>query len=582
MAETLNKIKSQTFQQITTQQDIKNIFEQPNITLKNNKGFFKERHNGLTGKFSTYSNEESSKVVINNKLNHFDTDEIFIDSKSITKEVATQTDVIEEKTVNNFTKLYNAVTILEDKKILNTRKEIFELEKQLKIKKEEYDNLKSNWIQIANNLLENEYYDLNFLSNKLKIMISNKTNIWRSDVELRELYSLKADIKKIKIRINQQEKLKEKIAKSKQVINFNIKQTETKISQLKEKQDEYINKLNIPSLSLKDKINKRLDLQQKFEEENLNLKTKEKILENINFLNNEIENQWTTESKKVTKIYEEILSIDNNYCYIMTFVHANQSIFEKIIYFNNDENNEITIWQQIKQYENINKYKNDFSLIEKISSNKKNIFFSEISTKDFIKQQNDFKLKPNKKEKRIWWTIIIISLSLIILTPFLTFAIPALIPATATALLFETKIIIIVTSSVLGAIFKGVSSIFSLATKKVESWWYNKLFKNNEKKDKEKKERQSIIRNLTSDKLETRLQTQYDILKQELDNRKNKNLEELINNNTINHNSNSLLKNSSIQSENNQDFDSSIRDIINHQEQQPSTSTIIYHSNSML
>lgn len=577
-----DKTKSQTFQQITEQQDIKNIFEHPNITLKNNKGIFKERHNGLTIKFSTYSNEEPPKVVINNKLNHSDTNEIFIDSKSTTKEVATQTDVIEEKTVNNFTKSYNAVTILEDKKILKTRKEIFKLEKQLKIQKEEYDNLKSNWIQIANNLLENEYYDLNFLNNKLKIMISNKTNKWRSNVELRELYSLKADIKKIKIRINQQEKLKEKISKSKQVINFNIKQTKTKISQLKEKQDEYINKLNIPSLSLKDKINKRLDLQQKFEEENLNLKTKEKILENINFLNNKIENQWTIESKKVTKIYEEILSVDNNYCYIMTFVHANQSISEKIIYFNNDENNEIAIWQQIKQYENINKYKNDFSLIEKISSNKKNISFSEISTKDFIKQQNDFKLKPNKKEKRIWWTITIISLSLIILTPILTFAIPALIPATATALLLETKIIIAVTSSGLGTIFKGFTSIFSPATKKVESWWYNKLCKNNEKKDKEKKEHQSIIKNLTSDKLETRLQTQYDILKQELDNRKNKNLEELINNNTINYNSNSLLENSSIQSENNQDFDSSMRDTINHQEQQPSTSTIIYHSNSML
>ncbi|BET39621.1 hypothetical protein [Spiroplasma ixodetis] len=572
-----DKTKSQTFQQITEQQDIKNIFEQPNITLKNNKGIFKERHNGLTVKFSTYSNEEEPpKVVINNKLNHSDTNEIFIDSKSTTKEIATQTDVIEEKNFNNFTKSYNALTILEDIKILNTRKEIFNLETQLKIQKEEYDNLKSNSIQIANNLLENEYYDLNFLSNKLKIMISNKTNKWRSDVELRELYSLKADIKKIKTRINQQEK----IEKSKQVINFNIKHTETKISQLKEKQEEYINKLNIPSLSLKDKINKRLDLQQKFEEKNLNLKTKEKILENINFLNNEIENQWTVESKKVTKIYEEILSINNDYCYIMTFVHANQSISEKIIYFNNDENNEITIWQHIKQYENINKYKNDFSLIEKISSNKKNISFSEISTKDFIKQQNDFKLKPNKSEKKIWWTITIISLSLIILTPILSFAVPAILPAAAGLLLVE-KIAIAASATALCTIFKGFTSIFSPATKKVESWWYNKLCKNEDKKDKEKKEHQSIIKNLTSDKIETRLQTQYDILKQELDNRKNKNLEELINNNAINHNSNSLLENLSIQLENNQDFDSSIRNTVNQQELQSSTNTI-YHSNSML
>lgn len=132
-----DKTKSKTFQQITEQQDIKDILNQPNISLK-------ERHNGLTVKFSTYSDEEPLKVVINNKLNHSDTDEISIDSKSTTKEVATQTDVIEEKTVKNFTKSYNTVTILEDKKILNTRKEIFELEKQLKIQKEQYDNLNSN------------------------------------------------------------------------------------------------------------------------------------------------------------------------------------------------------------------------------------------------------------------------------------------------------------------------------------------------------------------------------------------------------------------------------------------------------
>ncbi|BET39591.1 hypothetical protein [Spiroplasma ixodetis] len=264
----------------------------------------------------------------------------------------------------------------------------------------------------------------------------------------------------------------------------------------------------------------------------------------------------------------------------MTFAHANQSISEKIIYFNNDENNEITIWQQIKQYENINKYKNYFSLIEKISSNKKNISFSEISTKDFIKQQNDFKLKPNNCENKIWWTITIIYLSLIILTPILSFAVPAILPAAAVLLLVE-KIAITASATALGTIFKGFTSIFSPATKKVESWWYNKLCKNEDKKDKEKKEHQSIIKNLTSDKIETRLQTQYDILKQELDNRKNKNLEELINNNAINHNSNSLLENLSIQLENNQDFDSSIRNTVNQQELQSSTNTI-YHSNSML
>ncbi|WP_425380857.1 hypothetical protein [Spiroplasma endosymbiont of Polydrusus pterygomalis] len=569
-----DKTESQTYKNIVNN-NLENIFEQPNITLKNNKGIFKERHGGLTGKFNNNINvnDEPSKVVINDELNNSDTDGIFIDFNSNTKEVATQTDVIDKKIVNNFIKSYNAVTILEDKKISNIRKKIFDLEKQLKTHKEEYDNLNSNWIEIVNNLTENEYYELNFLSNKLKIMISSKTNKWRSNSELRELYSLKKDIKKVETKINQQEKIKEKIVKTKKIINFNIKKTETKILKLKKKQDENINKLNIPSLSLKDKINKRLDLQQKFEEENLNLKTKEKILEKINFLDNEIEQQWITESKKVTKIYEEILPIDNNYCYITTFVHANQSISEKIIYFNNDENNEITIWQQIKQYENIHEYKNDFSLIEKISSNKKNISFSKMPFKNFIQQQNDFKLKPNKSEKRIWWTIMIISLSLIILPPILTFAVPAILPVAAGLLLIE-KIAIAVSGAVLGAIFKGFTSIFSPATKKVESWWYNKLCKNNEKKVKEKKERQSIIKHLTNDKLETKLQAQYDILKQELDNRKDETINELLNNKIINNSSN-------IEPLNVNNFDSSIRNTVNQQDPQPSTSTI-YHSNSML
>ncbi|MBP1525520.1 MAG: hypothetical protein H9Q65_02520 [Spiroplasma ixodetis] len=100
------------------------------------------------------------------------------------------------------------------------------------------------------------------------------------------------------------------------------------------------------------------------------------------------------------------------------------------------------------------------------------------------------------------------------------------------------------------------------------------------KKIKKKKERQSIIKNLTNDKLETKLQTQYDILKQELDNRKEKNLDQLINKNIINHNLNNISQNLNIESEN-QNFDSSVRDTINQQEQQPSTSSI-YHSNSML
>ncbi|WP_342276301.1 hypothetical protein [Spiroplasma endosymbiont of Nebria brevicollis] len=171
-----DKNKSQIFQQITKQQDIKDILNQPNATFKNNREKDKQRHGGLTIKFSTNTNYKQSKVVINDKLSNSDTDRIFIDFKSNTKEVATQTETTEVKITDNFTKSYNTLTILEDKKILSTRKEIFNLEKQLKIQKEEYDNLNSNWIQIVNNLSENEYYELNFLNNKLEKMISSKTD----------------------------------------------------------------------------------------------------------------------------------------------------------------------------------------------------------------------------------------------------------------------------------------------------------------------------------------------------------------------------------------------------------------------
>ncbi|MBP1526129.1 MAG: hypothetical protein H9Q65_05015 [Spiroplasma ixodetis] len=78
--------------------------------------------------------------------------------------------------------------------------------------------------------------------------------------------------------------------------------------------------------------------------------------------------------------------------------------------------------------------------------------------------------------------------------------------------------------------------------------------------------------NLTSDKLETKLQTQYDILKQELDNRKENHADELISNNTTNHNSNSILENSSFESLNPNNFDSSIRNTVN-QQNPPSTSS---------
>ncbi|WP_342261569.1 hypothetical protein [Spiroplasma endosymbiont of Notiophilus biguttatus] len=273
------------------------------------------------------------------------------------------------------------------------------------------------------------------------------------------------------------------------------------------------------------------------------------------------------QSKKtgIEKIHEEILSIENKVFFIITFVHTNQSISEEIMYIHHFKNGDIEVIKQLKQYENISKYKNDLSLIEPNANHEKNIKIESISIKEFLKQHQDFKLKPTKKEWKTWGCIIGITLLLIVVAPICTFVVPTLIPATATVLLLETKVIIAISFAVAGLVFKEVLSLFESATQKVKSWFKNKYFKSKDQKEKEKNERASFVKNLTNDKLETIFETQLKILKQELDNRKDKSPDQLINNNTINHNSNSLLENSIIESENNQNFDSSIRNTINQQ-----------------
>ncbi|WP_342257731.1 hypothetical protein [Spiroplasma endosymbiont of Nomada ruficornis] len=132
--------------------------------------------------------------------------------------------------------------------------------------------------------------------------------------------------------------------------------------------------------------------------------------------------------------------------------------------------------------------------------------------------------------------------------------------------IFIDKITISAFLVTIGIGSKIFSSLFSPITKKVESWISNKIYKNEELKEKNKKERDSIIKNLISDKLNTKLQTQYDILKQELDNRKDKTINELLNNKTINNSSN-------IEPLNVSDFDSDIKNTVNNQGPQSSISS---------
>ncbi|BDT04338.1 hypothetical protein [Spiroplasma ixodetis] len=287
----------------------------------------------------------------------------------------------------------------------------------------------------------------------------------------------------------------------------------------------------------------------------------------------------------IEKIYEEILKINNKIYFITTIQNIDNSINEEIIHFYQLKNGDIQVVNQIKKYENMNKYKNDLSLIEDTSTNKNNIFFSKMPIKKFLSNQEESNLNITKSEWITFLAISIFSLCLLSVPAILTIYLPTIIVGATVGIIIAEKIGILALSTlVIGALDKVLWNLVSHKTKKIRTktknsifWLLRKLpFCKNLDKNKEEKEiknnNKKTIENLTNDKLETKLQTQYDILKQELDNRKDMKPDKLISNNKINHNSNSILENSSIESENNQNFDSSIRNTINHLNQQPSTS----------
>ncbi|WP_342260554.1 hypothetical protein [Spiroplasma endosymbiont of Notiophilus biguttatus] len=58
----------------------------------------------------------------------------------------------------------------------------------------------------------------------------------------------------------------------------------------------------------------------------------------------------------IEKIHEEILSINNEIYFITTFVNIDNSITEKVLYFDYYENNyDLEVINQTKKYQNINR-----------------------------------------------------------------------------------------------------------------------------------------------------------------------------------------------------------------------------------
>jgi len=104
MEQIINKSKSQTYQQIISEQGVKNIIKDSQIRIKNKHGEYKSRHDGWTAKYINdhdYTNEISQ-------------------TQTITSQIASQIKTTEEKSNDNFSKYrYNSITFLgDDQKII--------------------------------------------------------------------------------------------------------------------------------------------------------------------------------------------------------------------------------------------------------------------------------------------------------------------------------------------------------------------------------------------------------------------------------------------------------------------------------
>ncbi|WP_174481581.1 hypothetical protein [Spiroplasma endosymbiont of Danaus chrysippus] len=346
-----------------------------------------------------------------------------------------------------------------------------------------------------------------------------------TDSEFREYFVLKETISDKELEIEEQRNIKKELNNNIEKNNSKIEELENTISNLNNELDSYSD--DWMPLSLKENINRRIELQRKIDEENLTEEQKLEIFSNISKLKKEIKKEWNIKSQNVQKIYEEIFPIEDKIFYITTLVYNDESIFEEIIYFDNNEKNEVEVWKQTKKYQSIEEYKKSTCLIDKENANN----ISTMPVKELLKEQMELKSKPSKTESKVWVIILVITIVIAVLPNLLPVI---LAPYLAAAVVATIKIDIAIASVFISGGFKAITSVFSTASKKVESWIYNKIFKNNkDKKEKEKKEVKSVSKDLTSDKLETKLETQFNILKQELDSRKLKTINELMNDKTI-------------------------------------------------
>ncbi|MBP1524961.1 MAG: hypothetical protein H9Q65_01405 [Spiroplasma ixodetis] len=181
-------------------------------------------------------------------------------------------------------------------------------------------------------------------------------------------------------------------------------------------QKKYIEQLEQSNLE-KDKENQQL--------KNAIEKLKQSKQSNVNLDNFKynaitIHNENQRKKTRIEKIYEEILPINNELYFITTIKNIDNSINEEVMHFEQLINVNIKVFKQTKQYQNINEYNKNTILIEESSNhNTNNSHFVQI--KDFLKLQNEFKLKPTKTDWKIWGIIFGITLLLLVIAPICTF-----------------------------------------------------------------------------------------------------------------------------------------------------------------
>lgn len=532
-----DKRKSTTFQRIM-ENNPENIFAQTN-------GSIKKRHGGLAIKLSKVENEVNDEDSTNSI---FDTDEDSLSDDSDEKFYDAVEEHDDKDLLNNVNSdsiiskkyMYNCVTILGDKTTVSKQNKKNGLNQ--KLRSEEERKVRIDFLIETNdvifNKIRNELEVLHKSLEQINKYIFNTTTSEEIRInKTREYAEIEYKIKENKKQLEKLIKDNAKNLEYKVINNNNIEALKSNISKLEvEIQKKLTESKKIRKIQKKEEQIRLLDT--KINAGSSNQKQLISIMSQKLKLEKEIEGIKKEDSKLIKKIYEEIFPFEDDLCFITTLVHNDESITEEVIYFEIGKDDELQVWTQIKKYNDVNEYKNDHLLFEKISDNKYNVTFSKKPIKKFIL---DLEIKKNKILKSEW--IICISLALLSITLLaIPVAVPALVPIIST-ILWEKTLVSIIGIGVAWIVNKGIWTLASEKTKKVESWmkqnffsWMGKIkiFNVNKKFSKTKEEIEvknninKLIENLKSDKVETKLSAKFSILKDLLNYRKDNTIDKIM------------------------------------------------------